>query len=93
MQARIFETTPVGARKVVLATNIAETSLTIDGIKVSAAPAPERSHSRPLRRSGWQVMCIVLLCMSRFGMRNLSRQEKAPAQEESLALLSVLFTA
>ncbi len=39
MQARIFETTPVGARKVVLATNIAETSLTIDGIKVSIALA------------------------------------------------------
>lgn len=36
-QARIFETTPVGARKVVLATNIAETSLTIDGIKVCPA--------------------------------------------------------
>lgn len=35
MQARIFETTPPGARKIVLATNIAETSLTIDGIKVS----------------------------------------------------------
>ncbi len=33
MQARIFEKTPEGARKVVLATNIAETSLTIDGIK------------------------------------------------------------
>jgi len=33
MQARIFEKTPPGARKVVLATNIAETSLTIDGIK------------------------------------------------------------
>lgn len=31
-QARIFEPTPNGARKVVLATNIAETSLTIDGI-------------------------------------------------------------
>lgn len=31
-QARIFEKTPEGARKVVLATNIAETSLTIDGI-------------------------------------------------------------
>ena len=38
MQARIFETTPVGARKVVLATNIAETSLTIDGIKVRPGP-------------------------------------------------------
>ena len=31
-QARIFEPTPAGARKVVLATNIAETSLTIEGI-------------------------------------------------------------
>ncbi|CAB9514499.1 splicing factor ATP-dependent RNA helicase-like protein cdc28 [Seminavis robusta] len=32
-QAKIFEKTPKGSRKVVLATNIAETSLTIDGIK------------------------------------------------------------
>jgi hypothetical protein len=34
LQAKIFEPTPQGARKVVIATNIAETSLTIDGIKV-----------------------------------------------------------
>jgi pre-mRNA-splicing factor ATP-dependent RNA helicase DHX16 len=32
LQAKIFEPTPAKARKVVLATNIAETSLTIDGI-------------------------------------------------------------
>ena len=32
MQAKIFEPTPPGARKIVLATNIAETSLTIDNI-------------------------------------------------------------
>jgi len=32
LQAQIFEKTPPGARKIVLATNIAETSLTIDGI-------------------------------------------------------------
>jgi pre-mRNA-splicing factor ATP-dependent RNA helicase DHX16 len=32
IQAQIFEPTPLGARKVVLVTNIAETSLTIDGI-------------------------------------------------------------
>jgi pre-mRNA-splicing factor ATP-dependent RNA helicase DHX16 len=32
IQARIFDPTPPGARKVVLATNIAETSITIDGI-------------------------------------------------------------
>ena len=32
MQAKIFEPTPKGARKVVIATNIAETSVTIDNI-------------------------------------------------------------
>eukprot|EP00899_Mesostigma_viride_P024834 jgi/Mesvir1/5535/Mv15572-RA.1 len=38
LQAKIFEPTPPGARKVVLATNIAETSLTIDGIKYVIDP-------------------------------------------------------
>ncbi|KAJ8451448.1 hypothetical protein Cgig2_017839 [Carnegiea gigantea] len=38
MQAKIFEPTPEGAHKVVLATNIAETSLTIDGIKYVIDP-------------------------------------------------------
>lgn len=32
LQAKIFEPTPDGRRKVVVATNIAETSLTVDGI-------------------------------------------------------------
>jgi len=32
MQAKIFEATPAGVRKVVLSTNIAETSVTIDNI-------------------------------------------------------------
>ncbi|OUZ99232.1 Helicase [Macleaya cordata] len=38
LQVKIFEPTPEGARKVVLATNIAETSLTIDGIKYVVDP-------------------------------------------------------
>ncbi|XP_043706537.1 pre-mRNA-splicing factor ATP-dependent RNA helicase DEAH1 [Telopea speciosissima] len=38
LQAKIFEPTPEYARKVVLATNIAETSLTIDGIKYVIDP-------------------------------------------------------
>lgn len=38
LQAKIFEPTPEGSRKVVLATNIAETSLTIDGINYVVDP-------------------------------------------------------
>jgi pre-mRNA-splicing factor ATP-dependent RNA helicase DHX16 len=38
LQAKIFEPTPPGARKVVLATNIAETSLTINGISYVVDP-------------------------------------------------------
>jgi HrpA-like RNA helicase len=44
MQAKIFEPTPSGARKVVLATNIAETSITIDNIVYVIV----RAGSRPL---------------------------------------------
>ena len=45
MQAKIFEPTPVGARKVVLATNIAETSLTIDGIRYVVDPGFSKQAS------------------------------------------------
>lgn len=44
MQTKIFEPTPPGARKIVLATNIAETSLTIDGIKVSCSHSTYSSY-------------------------------------------------
>ena len=38
MQSRIFDPAPPGTRKVVIATNIAETSLTIDGIMYVVDP-------------------------------------------------------
>ena len=38
MQSKIFEPAPPGSRKVVIATNIAETSLTIDGIQFVVDP-------------------------------------------------------
>lgn len=45
LQAKIFEPTPPGCRKVVLATNIAETSLTIDGIKYVIDPGFHKINS------------------------------------------------
>ena len=45
LQAKIFEPTPEGARKVVIATNIAETSLTIDGIRYVIDPGFAKQKS------------------------------------------------
>lgn len=49
-QAKIFEPTPEGARKVVLATNIAETSLTIDGIKWVQAQGGRGGRSKAYKQ-------------------------------------------
>ncbi|ORY20219.1 P-loop containing nucleoside triphosphate hydrolase protein [Neocallimastix californiae] len=45
LQGKIFEPTPEGARKVVLATNIAETSITIDGIVYVIDPGFAKQNS------------------------------------------------
>lgn len=45
MQAKIFDPTPPNARKVVLATNIAETSVTIDGIAYVIDPGFSKLNS------------------------------------------------
>ncbi|KAH9307533.1 hypothetical protein KI387_035444, partial [Taxus chinensis] len=58
MQAKIFEPTPEGARKVILATNIAETSLTIDGIKYVIDPGfcKQKSYNP---RSGMESLIVT----------------------------------
>nr|XP_032832214.1 pre-mRNA-splicing factor ATP-dependent RNA helicase DHX16 [Petromyzon marinus]XP_032832215.1 pre-mRNA-splicing factor ATP-dependent RNA helicase DHX16 [Petromyzon marinus]XP_032832216.1 pre-mRNA-splicing factor ATP-dependent RNA helicase DHX16 [Petromyzon marinus] len=58
MQAKIFEPTPVGARKVVVATNIAETSLTIDGIIYVIDPGfcKQKSYNA---RSGMESLIVT----------------------------------
>lgn len=45
MQAKIFDPTPEGARKVVLATNIAETSITIEGVVYVIDPGFVKQNS------------------------------------------------
>lgn len=51
LQAKIFEPTPAGARKVVLATNIAETSLTIEGIRFVVDPGFQKLNTYNPRNS------------------------------------------
>jgi pre-mRNA-splicing factor ATP-dependent RNA helicase DHX16 len=58
MQAKIFEPTPAGSRKVILATNIAETSLTIDNIIYVIDPGfcKENSYNA---RTGMESLIVV----------------------------------
>lgn len=58
LQAKIFEPAPIGCRKVVLATNIAETSLTIDGIRFVIDPGfcKQKSYNP---RSGLESLVVT----------------------------------
>ena len=58
MQAKVFEPTPAGARKVVLATNIAETSLTIDNIIYVIDPGFEKQNSYNAR-TGMESLIVT----------------------------------
>ncbi|VDL75250.1 unnamed protein product [Nippostrongylus brasiliensis] len=60
LQAKIFEPTPPNARKVILATNIAETSVTIDGICYVIDPGFSKQNSFDAR-SGVEHLHVVTI--------------------------------
>lgn len=57
-QAKCFEPTPPGCRKLVIATNIAETSLTVDGIRyvIDCGYTKENQYNP---RTGMEALCVV----------------------------------
>ncbi|KAK2657156.1 hypothetical protein Ddye_010208 [Dipteronia dyeriana] len=61
LQTKIFDPVPDGARKVVLATNIAETSLTIDGIKyvIDSGFAKVKSYNP---KTGMESLLVNSIC-------------------------------
>jgi hypothetical protein len=72
MQAKIFDPAPEGARKCIVSTNIAETSLTVDGIlyvidsgycKMNVPPPPPaRTHT--LLPTSWENLLRTLAKLS-----------------------------
>uniref|UniRef100_A0A915ETX1 RNA helicase n=1 Tax=Ditylenchus dipsaci TaxID=166011 RepID=A0A915ETX1_9BILA len=68
MQVKIFEPTPPNARKVVLATNIAETSVTIDGIIYVIDPGFVKQNSFDAR-SGVEHLNVVTIAKAAANQR------------------------
>lgn len=68
LQAKIFEPTPPNSRKVVLATNIAETSLTIDGIVYVIDPGFVKENQFNAR-TGMESLVVVPCSRASAGQR------------------------
>ncbi|CAN0298214.1 unnamed protein product, partial [Scytosiphon promiscuus] len=85
-QAKIFEPTPPGSRKVVLGTNIAETSLTIDGIcfVVDTGFCKQKSYNP---RSGMESLIVTPISKA------ASRQRSGRAGRTQPGKCFRLFTA
>lgn len=79
MQTKIFLPTPPGARKVVLATNIAETSLTIDNIVYVIDPGFAKQNNFN-SRTGMESLMIVPISKASANQRSGRAGRVAPGK-------------
>jgi ATP-dependent RNA helicase DHX8/PRP22 len=96
MQTRIFEPAPPGSRKIVIATNIAETSLTIDGIYYVVDPGFVKQKVYNSKTGIDQLLVtpisqvIVFNKAANFTIK--SRRKQNNEQEELVELVRVRLT-
>uniref|UniRef100_A0A1I8G6H1 RNA helicase n=1 Tax=Macrostomum lignano TaxID=282301 RepID=A0A1I8G6H1_9PLAT len=86
MQTRIFDPAPPGARKVVIATNIAETSLTIDGIYYVVDPGFVKQKMETRSFGVKATSSMVFLSKMDF-LVTVALESPAPSQQRLSALL------
>lgn len=91
MQAKIFEPTPKNARKVVLATNIAETSLTIDNIVYVIDPGFAKQNNFN-SRTGMESLMVVPISKASANQRFVSYLFSKCKIKVLFAFLSIFFS-
>lgn len=84
VQSKVFEPTPEGTRKVVIATNIAETSITIPGIYYVIDPGfTKQNHYDP--KLGMDHLQVMVRLLSFHPPRFISNQADASCHHPSLS--------
>ncbi|KAK9861172.1 hypothetical protein WJX84_009752 [Apatococcus fuscideae] len=78
-QAQVFETAPLGTRKVIFATNIAETALTIPGLRyvVDTGVVKQRSYQS---RAGVDLLAVVPISKAQARQRSGRAGREAPGK-------------
>lgn len=96
MQTRIFEPAPPGSRKIVIATNIAETSLTIDGIYYVVDPGFVKQKVYNSKTGIDQLLVTpisqVIVFKKTANLTIKSRRKQNNEQEELVELVRVRLT-